>query len=258
MEELPPGFRFYPTEEELVAFYLNNKIDGRRNDVHSVIPVIDIYDVEPWHLPKLAGELCQGDTEQWFFFTPRQEREARGGRPTRTTASGYWKATGSPGYVYSSDSRVIGIKKTMVFYKGKAPTGKKTTWKMNEYRAIEEAPNQSSSTTPKLRHEFSLCRVYVISGSFRAFDRRPPEIMVRESQLHGDRAATSSQNTVMMERSSSSETSNSGGDQTDLPGVAGSTEDLEINDDLEQPLWEWEATKFALSQAMRGPSSPAD
>lgn len=99
---------------------------------------------------ELSGEMCQADTEQWFFFAPRQEREARGGRPSRTTDSGYWKATGSPGYVYSSDNRVIGVKKTMVFYKGKAPTGRKTKWKMNEYRAIEEVPSSSSTVVPKV------------------------------------------------------------------------------------------------------------
>ncbi|PKI53715.1 hypothetical protein CRG98_025956 [Punica granatum] len=142
MEDRPPGYRFYPTEEELISFYLQNKLQGNRPEIHDVIPVVSIYDIEPWHLPKLSGEYCPADTEQWFFFVPRQEREARGGRPTRTTSSGYWKATGSPGYVYSSDNQVIGLKKTMVFYKGKAPAGRKTKWKMHEYRAIEHAADQ--------------------------------------------------------------------------------------------------------------------
>jgi hypothetical protein len=70
----------------------------------------------------------------------RAERELHGGRPARTTPSGYWKATGSPSYVYSSSSttanRVIGEKRTMVFYQGRAPTGNKTRWKMNEYKAV--------------------------------------------------------------------------------------------------------------------------
>jgi len=102
-----------------------------------------------WLFAALAGELCRGDTEQWFFFSPGQEREARGGRPSRTTACGYWKATGSPGYVYSSDNRVIGVKKSMVFYKGKAPMGRKTKWKMNEYKAIS-VPHQSNSVIPEV------------------------------------------------------------------------------------------------------------
>lgn len=88
--------------------------------------------------------MCIGD-EQWFFFSPRQEREANGGRPNRITPSGYWKATGIPGCVFSSDNRTIGQKRTMVFYQGKAPTGTKTKWKVNEYKAIEEATTSAAS-----------------------------------------------------------------------------------------------------------------
>ncbi|XP_062082575.1 NAC domain-containing protein 90-like [Humulus lupulus] len=237
MQERAPGFRFYPTEEELVSFYLRNKLESKREEINGVIKVIDIYSIEPWDLPKYSGELCQGDTEQWFFFTPRQEREARGGRPNRTTASGYWKATGSPSYVYSSDNRVIGVKKAMVFYKGKAPTGRKTKWKMNEYRAIEEVNNSSNIATPMLRHEFSLCRVYIISGSFRAFDRRPIELTRHIQEQQGDQAGPSNQNAAMVERapSSSPETSCSG-DLVDNPMARGST-DWEMN---QHPLWDWE------------------
>ena len=85
-----------------------------------------------------GGGEGEGEGEPWFFFCPRQEREARGGRPSRTTPSGYWKAAGTPGVVYSADDRrAIGVKKTMVFYQGRAPSGAKTRWKMNEYRALQ-------------------------------------------------------------------------------------------------------------------------
>ncbi|KAL2331913.1 hypothetical protein Fmac_019494 [Flemingia macrophylla] len=244
MEDLPPGFRFYPTEEELVGFYLHKQLEGQRHDMQRVIPVIDINGVEPWNLPSLAGEMCRGDTEQWFFFSPRQEREARGGRPNRTTASGYWKATGSPGHVYSSHNKVIGMKKTMVFYKGKAPNGRKTKWKMHEYKAIEH-PDHSNTTPPKLRHEFSLCRVYVISGSFRSFDRRPLE---GSRVVDGDRGGASTsaqQRATQLDGSSSSETSHSGGGDNvaHVPeAVAGPSGTSWINesDRVEEPLWEWE------------------
>lgn len=118
---------------------------------------LSVFAVMVMMIAGLAGQLCHRDTEQWFFFAPRQEREARGGRPNRTTASGYWKATGSPGYVYSSDNKVIGVKKTMVFYRGKAPTGRKTKWKMNEYRAIQEEANTSNIAIPKVCGLFVLC-----------------------------------------------------------------------------------------------------
>ncbi|KAG5553298.1 hypothetical protein RHGRI_011233 [Rhododendron griersonianum] len=203
MEELPPGFRFFPTEEELVSFYLHNKLEGIREDLDRVIPVLYIYDFNPWDLAQFVGERCRGDAEQCFFFIPRQEREARGGRPNRLTTSGYWKATGSPGYVYSStNNRVIGMKRTMVFYKGRAPTGMKTEWKMNEYKAIEgEASSSTTSPIPKLRQEFSLCRVYKNSKCLRAFDRRPSAAaaaalaggLLVQNQAH-DEATTSNQN----------------------------------------------------------------
>lgn len=172
---LPPGFRFYPTEEELVDFYLRNKLNGKRElDIQRVIPVVYIYQHNPCQLPEMAGEGIRDDTEQWFFFIPIQDREARGGRPTRLTTEGYWKATGTSGYVYSSNNRIIGRKRTMVFYKGRAPNGKKTLWKMNEYKASDgEASATNSVTNLKLRHEFSLCRVYKNSKCVRAFDRRP-------------------------------------------------------------------------------------
>lgn len=106
-------------------------------------------------LEDTAGVRCRGDAEQWFFFVPRQEREARGGRPSRITGSGYWKATGSPGPVFSKDNRMIGVKKTMVFYTGKAPTGRKTKWKMNEYKAVDETVNVS--TIPKVVYVYIYC-----------------------------------------------------------------------------------------------------
>jgi len=48
----PPGFRFSPTEEELLGFYLKNKLEKRREDaMETVIPVLNIYQFDPWQLP---------------------------------------------------------------------------------------------------------------------------------------------------------------------------------------------------------------
>lgn len=54
-EELLPGFRFYPTEEELVSFYLYHKLKGTRTDIDKIIPILDIYQYNPWDLPR---KLC--------------------------------------------------------------------------------------------------------------------------------------------------------------------------------------------------------
>ncbi|XP_057525528.1 NAC domain-containing protein 90-like isoform X2 [Amaranthus tricolor] len=257
MEQLPPGFRFYPTEEELITFYLHNRFHNQRSELDRVIPSIDIYNFEPSQLP---GELCHGDMEQWFFFMQQQEREARGGRPNRTTASGYWKATGSPSYVYSSQTnKVIGVKKTLVFYKGKAPTGRKTKWKMNEYKAVKQQHNNiaSSSTTtavPELMHGLSLYRVYITSGCARAFDRRPPGTILGDIGAQNVRdykadlqtseaAASQSANpkTLLVEKSSSTDGSNSGCDdqETIQHAAAGNSYSSEIEMAEDGTFWDW-------------------
>jgi hypothetical protein len=47
---VPPGFRFHPTDEELVAYYLKRKVSGRFIEA-DVIGVVELYKCEPWDLP---------------------------------------------------------------------------------------------------------------------------------------------------------------------------------------------------------------
>lgn len=51
MEEIMlPGFRFHPTDEELVGFYLKRKIQQRPLSIE-LIKQLDIYKYDPWDLP---------------------------------------------------------------------------------------------------------------------------------------------------------------------------------------------------------------
>lgn len=45
-----PGFRFHPTEEELLDFYLKNMVYGKRSSAE-VIGFLNIYRHDPWDLP---------------------------------------------------------------------------------------------------------------------------------------------------------------------------------------------------------------
>lgn len=47
---LPPGFRFHPTDEELVLHYLCRKIGGQTLPV-PIIAEVDLYKFNPWDLP---------------------------------------------------------------------------------------------------------------------------------------------------------------------------------------------------------------
>ncbi|TVU43678.1 hypothetical protein EJB05_10165 [Eragrostis curvula] len=147
-----PGFRFHPTEEELIDFYLRRRVEGKRFNIE-LINLVDLYRYDPWDLPALASI---GDKE-WFFYVPRDRKYRNGDRPNRVTPSGYWKATGADRMVRVEGNRSIGLKKTLVFYVGKAPKGLRSSWIMNEYRL----PHGEADRYQK---EISLCRVYKRPG----------------------------------------------------------------------------------------------
>ncbi|CAH8362452.1 unnamed protein product [Eruca vesicaria subsp. sativa] len=141
-----PGFRFHPTDEELVVYYLKRKICGRKLRINA-IGVVDIYKLDPAELPGLSV-LKSGD-RQWFFFTPRNRKYPNAARSGRCTATGYWKATGKD-RVIVYNSRSVGLKKTLVFYRGRAPNGERTDW---EYYALYKLYKKSGAG-PKNGEEY--------------------------------------------------------------------------------------------------------
>ncbi|EOA38314.1 hypothetical protein CARUB_v10009816mg [Capsella rubella] len=147
---LPPGFRFYPTDEELMVQYLCKKAAGCDFSLQ-LIAEIDLYKFDPWVLPSKAlfGE------KEWYFFSPRDRKYPNGSRPNRVAGSGYWKATGTD-KIISTEGQRVGIKKALVFYIGKAPKGTKTNWIMHEYRLIEPSRKNGSSKLD----DWVLCRIY--------------------------------------------------------------------------------------------------
>ncbi|KAL5721667.1 hypothetical protein ACHQM5_005283 [Ranunculus cassubicifolius] len=149
---LPPGFRFHPTDEELVAYYLKRKINRRKIELE-VIPEVDLYKCEPWELPEKSF-LPSKDLE-WYFFSPRDRKYPNGSRTNRATQAGYWKATGKDRKV-NSQMRSVGMKKTLVYYRGRAPHGSRTGWVMHEYRLDE----RECETASGLQDAYALCRIF--------------------------------------------------------------------------------------------------
>ncbi|KAJ6830924.1 NAC domain-containing protein 62-like [Iris pallida] len=137
-EELPLGFRFYPSEEELVGHYLRRKISGHIRPDFGFIPEIDIYKYEPWDLPDKS--LIKSDDREWFFFSQNDRKYLTGHRSNRATKTGYWKATGRDRVIRSKvlrEAGAIGMKKILVFHQGRAPKGVNTNWIMHEYRVSQ-------------------------------------------------------------------------------------------------------------------------
>ncbi|CAA7402532.1 unnamed protein product [Spirodela intermedia] len=128
--QLPPGFRFHPTDEELITYYLLKKVLDS-SFTSRAIAEIDLNKCEPWELP---GKAKMGEKE-WYFFSLRDRKYPTGLRTNRATDAGYWKATGKDREIYSTRTcALVGMKKTLVFYRGRAPKGEKSNWVMHEYR----------------------------------------------------------------------------------------------------------------------------
>eukprot|EP01018_Ginkgo_biloba_P038484 Gb_37440 [translate_table: standard] len=156
---LPPGFRFHPTDEELILHYLKKKASSSPLPV-PIIAEIDLYKFDPWDLP---GKACFGEVE-WYFFSPRDRKYPNGARPNRAAASGYWKATGTDKPIQiSGGTQNLGVKKALVFYRGRPPKGVKTSWIMHEYRLADAGtrPSSLSSRKGSMRlDDWVLCRIY--------------------------------------------------------------------------------------------------
>ncbi|XVF18783.1 hypothetical protein REPUB_Repub11eG0053200 [Reevesia pubescens] len=156
---LPPGFRFHPTDEELITYYLLKKVldssfTGR------AIAEVDLNKCEPWELP---GKAKMGEKE-WYFFSLRDRKYPTGLRTNRATEAGYWKATGKDREIYSSKTcALVGMKKTLVFYRGRAPKGEKSNWVMHEYRLEGKFAYHYLSRSSK--DEWVISRVFQKSGS---------------------------------------------------------------------------------------------
>ncbi|KAI4320724.1 hypothetical protein MLD38_034173 [Melastoma candidum] len=156
---LPPGFRFHPTDEELVTYYLLKKVlDG--SFTSRAIAEVDLNKCEPWRLPEKAK---MGEKE-WYFFSLRDRKYPTGLRTNRATEAGYWKATGKDREILSSKTcSLVGMKKTLVFYRGRAPKGEKSNWVMHEYRLEGKFAYHFVSRSSK--DEWVISRVFQKSGT---------------------------------------------------------------------------------------------
>lgn len=154
---LAPGFRFHPTDEELVRYYLRRKVCGRGFRFHAISD-IDIYKAEPWDLPSFS-KLKTRDLE-WYFFSMLDKKYGNGARTNRATEKGYWKTTGKDRAVYHR-GQIVGMKKTLVYHIGRAPKGQRTNWVMHEYRLTDLELERAGIH----QDAFVLCRVFQKSGS---------------------------------------------------------------------------------------------
>ncbi|XP_066350563.1 NAC domain-containing protein 2-like [Miscanthus floridulus] len=161
---LPPGYHFLPTDDELVVHYLRPRLANANH--HLPLPIFVHERILNYHPDKLIEKYRNYGEGRWFFFTDRERKHLGGNRPNRTTPdNGHWNATGSIRPIRSAGGVLVGCRRTLVFYEAsrsrkkksqaglppteeeegegdggqqaaKAKDGVKTEWTMYEYESL--------------------------------------------------------------------------------------------------------------------------
>lgn len=188
--KVPPGFRFHPTEEELLQYYLKKKVAFEKIDL-DVIRDIDLNRLEPWDIQEKC-RIGSGPQNDWYFFSHKDKKYPTGTRTNRATAAGFWKATGRDKMIYSNNKH-IGKRKTLVFYKGRAPQGEKSDWIMHEYRLEDSSTNTVPDHSSVSRQDnyiaedgWVICRVFKKKNHQKVTEslRSIPKCTSTEPQTH--------------------------------------------------------------------------
>lgn len=124
--------------------------------------------------------------QERYFFTCKEAKYVKGRRANRATGAGYWKATGKEKPVavsipaarggHGQQAVLVGMKRSLVFYRGKPPTGSKTDWVMHEYRLAgaglapcrRAAQGDGDDEVSRPAEGWVLCRVFRKKGSAAA------------------------------------------------------------------------------------------
>jgi len=151
--KLPIGYRFHPTEQELILHYLLPKAFASPLP-SSIIPVFDVFFSHPLTIP---GD--QKEKQRYFFCKKRREMSSNENRLKTSSGEGYWKPSGKERQIVAC-GRTVGIKRTLVFYEINKSSSNcnKTRWSMTEYCLAGFA-------STKLFGEWAVYIVYERKGS---------------------------------------------------------------------------------------------
>ncbi|XP_030459687.1 NAC domain-containing protein 83-like [Syzygium oleosum] len=148
--KLPIGFRFRPTDEELLVHYLKRKVQAVPLPA-SVIPELDVFGTDPWGLP--------GNLRERRYFFSRRNRSSSGHECVRVAAGfGYWKYKANSKQISASDgtgNQVTGTRKTLVFCEGRHSTSNVagTRWILHEFSLAGTRENSKLTTTAHVGDE---------------------------------------------------------------------------------------------------------
>uniref|UniRef100_A0A2C9VQJ9 NAC domain-containing protein n=2 Tax=Manihot esculenta TaxID=3983 RepID=A0A2C9VQJ9_MANES len=148
LAQLPVGYKFLPTDEELVIHYLMNKLLNRLLPAN-IAPDIDaseFYSKPPNSLSvsfplSMVSPSC-GEREWYFFIHEHEDFLGKSRERIRMVGdgTGFWRSSGLEKYIRNSDGRVLAFKSRFFYFSGNDANAKKTHWKMDQYRLHNQCP----------------------------------------------------------------------------------------------------------------------
>ncbi|CAN4115454.1 unnamed protein product [Withania somnifera] len=132
--QLPPGYRFVPTDEELLKHYLANKVH------YQPFPALLVEDIHAKEFYKkspdtLVKNMCT--EEEWYFFIHQDEYFRGDIVQIRIVGNeiGVWQCFGKEFPIYNAEGDLVGFKVNFKYY---SKSAKKNKWTMEKYRLTSE------------------------------------------------------------------------------------------------------------------------
>ncbi|WRX17035.1 NAC domain - like 10 [Theobroma cacao] len=131
-DQFPIGYRFMPTDEELVTHYLTNKV------CRNPVPPSAFQEIRSTELyrkpPKSSVQYSSGERE-WFFFIHQDGNFEEQNKAIRIVEDGrgFWRTNGEKP-LFDTKGNVLAFKTHLMYFSGCLSNAKKTHWRMDEYR----------------------------------------------------------------------------------------------------------------------------
>ncbi|XP_050225549.1 NAC domain-containing protein 72-like [Mercurialis annua] len=134
LSQMPPGYKFLPTDEELITHYLMNKVSD-----YESLPPHDFEDIDDDELhskpPSNLVTYSCGEREWYFFIHEGEEFVKRSSNRIVGDGLGFWRANGQEQPVFNSDGNVFAFKTQFTYFSGSSQkNATKTHWRMEKYR----------------------------------------------------------------------------------------------------------------------------
>ncbi|XP_062002426.1 NAC domain-containing protein 71-like [Rosa rugosa] len=173
VKDLPVGFKFHPTDQELLGYYLRSKVSGEPFRYEPRIKSFDLYGkTEPWDIWTEFGGPELDQSEDLYFFTKLKKMgDSASMYRARRSGSGTWKGKNKGVTVYDSKNKKIVLGTRKLFHYENNESDQNRCWIMHEYSI-------PPSNTSDLPHEYVLCRIRI------NVDRRRKLVAKKVSQNH--------------------------------------------------------------------------